>query len=253
MHHKRLDADSRYRQELLKAILKFLHSTGVPADVLEGDIAVALKQLPRRPRDKTKDVPSRITSLGSILHRWHNERPYLDSRAKPRPLRFRGRVPSLESLIRAERLLVPPSLVLNELKALKLVKRSNRGFVPAAQNAIVNTCSSAVVQYAAAAIDRILSTVQNNTSSTKELTYIERSAFVPNLPERDLRDFCAFAQVQGEALIGSVNDWLEARRHQKGDARRTKLVPAGLHLYAFSNPPRASSRKSTSTHPGGRA
>jgi hypothetical protein len=224
----------QYREEILGAVFRFLLAVGVSTNELERDIAEALAKSVQHARHRPPPQSIGITALGSILHRWHHQRRYLDARAQPIALRLRGRSPSFESLVRSEGLGIQFRQIFSEMKELRLVRRSRCGYVPTKYDAIVSRYNPMVVEYTAVAITRMLSTIANNTDPQKKVTFIERSAFVADLKKQHFDEFCRFAHSQGEALVSALNDWLEARRAFGAARRRGDIVPAGVHVYAFS-------------------
>jgi hypothetical protein len=230
----------QYRQRILAAVFRFLFETGVSEETLRSDVNKALLASVGGRRCYRPHMRLQISDAGCILHRWHNDTQYLGKEAKPIPLRIRGRNPSLESLVRAEKITIPIRKVAEEMRTLNLIRKTTVGFLPTRSDAIVGYLSPTTVQYAASAVSRMLATITNNISANisadRGPILIERAAFVPDFPKDKLPDFSKFVQTQGETLATSVNDWLESRRTASRAGKRIKKVNAGLHVYAFSAP-----------------
>jgi len=238
-------ADGNYRIKILQEVFRFLTETGISDEQLRQDVSLAMLANQKSHKPRRRDRTLKLSDAGCILHRWHNDLRYLKKNASPLPLRIRGRAPSIEALVRSERLPFSSHYVVRELKALNLLRRTAAGFIPTRTDAIIRSLSPTTAQYASHAVTRLLSTLTRNLQPGVETPLIERAAFVPDFPEAEMKEFSRFVQIQGVSLTQNVNEWLEAHRgtaphavgRSNGRSRKARLVQAGIHVYAFCAPP----------------
>jgi hypothetical protein len=221
--------------KVLTAVFELMLNAGVGVKALESACVVSL----RRAEIQAKIGPDKaevFVTAGLVLDAWHRDRRYLNRRAEPKPVPLLGRAPSVEALVRAQRLGRKAVVIARRLKALQLVIPNGRGaYFPASDVAVISAEHPLVVQHAARALSTLLETVGRNMSGTRKLApLIERIAEVPDLPQEHVEAFERFTQLQGRIFIRTINDWLESRR-KKGPKRRrsTASVRAGVHTYAY--------------------
>jgi len=209
-----------------------------------------LDELVRRSRSKAskrvqKLKPNRtkamdLVLLGSVLHRWNRNPSYLDSDARPFPLRPRGPAPSVHALFRAEKRANAFAQGLNQMESAGLIRRTKSGhYLPCKDLILLHSLTPEMVGNLALSINRLIETLLQNTQTRrrKGTRLIERNALVPDLPSRYLEEFKTFSREQGAALVSTMNDWLENRRKGKskaGWASNAATVSAGIHVFAFS-------------------
>ena len=70
-------------------------------------------------------------------------------------------------------------------------------------------------------------------NSKQIVPLIERFAHVSSIPKGKVREFKDFTTQQGEALIDTVNDWLEANKSPKKVKKSARELQAGLHVFAY--------------------
>jgi hypothetical protein len=160
-------------------------------------------------------------------------------------LRLRGRAPSVEGLIRVQRIKERASSVIQSLRAFHLIVPCGGGlYLPASDVAVVATRDPITLQHAAHALSTLLETVGQNLGGTPNLPpLIERVAEVPDLPRELVPAFRAFTLAQGRIFIRTINDWLEARRARSPKKGINGTVRAGIHTYAYAAPPQKRSTK----------
>jgi hypothetical protein len=224
--------------KVLTAVFELMLNAGVGVKALESACVASL----RRAETQAKIGPDKaevFITAGLVLDAWHRDRRYLNRRAEPKPVPLLGRAPSVEALVRAQRLGRKAAAIARRLKALQLVVPNGRGgYFPASDVAVISAEHPLVVQHAARALSTLLETVGRNMSGTRKLApLIERIAEVPDLPQEHVEAFERFTQLQGRIFIRTINDWLESRR-KKGTKRRKSMasVRAGVHTYAYVAP-----------------
>jgi hypothetical protein len=215
--------------------MRFLFSSGVHIDELREGVEKVLGSLERKETLQRNAVVG-ITSAGAILHRWHNERRYLGSDAKPIPLKLRGHPPSFQSLHRSEGVETPLNEFVCAMMEAGLIRRRQSRYLPTKRGALVCRLNPFAIQHACDVIEGLLSTIANNTDPRRKFTLVERAAIVPNLEAPEFGRFCQFSHAQGSALADAVNDWLERHRAARGRGKRRKTIAVGVHIFAFKQP-----------------
>jgi len=173
--------------------------------------------------------------LGATLHEWHRNKNYLDGHAKPRAIRLQGRSPSVAALIRSQDNSVDAASIAETMRGLGLIKKlgGNR-YLPVNRVATIRKLSPAIIVHVAESLSRLLATVNFNTRIDRASpTLIERTAFVHDLPKKDIPAFREFAQQQGTNFLANIDEWLESRRASKRSLSTRTSFRAGVHIYAF--------------------
>lgn len=186
-----------------------------------------------------------LIAAALVLDAWHRDRRYLTARGTPKPVPLRGPTPSVEGLIRRQRVKERESSVMQSLRTFRLIVPCGDSlYIPASDVAVVAARDPIILQHAARALSTLLETVGQNVGGTPNLPpLIERVAEVPDLPREHVRAFRAFTQAQGRTFIRTVNDWLEARRARSPNKRVNGTVRAGIHTHAYVAPIRRRSLK----------
>jgi len=221
----------------LSALFAFMLDNGLESKELLTACTRALKEAENRARIDSMPPSGGLATASLVLHAWHRDRRYLNSRAAPRAIRLLGPAPSVEALICAQRRRGDAAAIARHLRRLRLVVPCGRGlYRPTSDIAVISKHNPLTFQHAARAVSTLLETVAQNVSSSSSHSapLIERTAEVPDLPKKHVAAFQRFSQRQGLLLLRTVNDWLESRRVRRavGGARRS-LVRAGIHLYAY--------------------
>jgi hypothetical protein len=224
-----------YYQKLLTAVFEFMIIGGMRSPAI---MKVAVRALRTAELENSLVSPSKNVDLafaGMILDAWHRNRRYVDSSAQPRAIPLRGKTPSVEALIRAERVAGDPVALVRRLKSLKLIVRCGRSrYKPANRFAIVAEPNSLVQQHAVRSLSSLLKTIKENLAESQTSNgLIERTAEVPDLPVECAAEFRDFARSQGWALLSTLNDWLESRRARRKAGHTCETVRAGVHVFAY--------------------
>jgi len=225
---------------ILVAIFELMLKGGVRARDLLPICVKCLECAEAKSRFGRKSQGDGLIAAALVLDGWHRNRRYLTATGMPKPVPLRGPAPSVEGLIRLQRVKERASNVTQSLKAFRLIVPFGEGlYLPASDVAIVSTKDPLILQHAARALSTLLETVGQNVRGAPNLPpLIERVAEVPDLPRKEVRAFRAFTQAQGRTLIRTVNDWLESRRARSPKKRVNGIVRAGIHTYAYVAPVR---------------
>ena len=219
---------------------------GIEAKDLFPICTSSIKRARVRARSNQVNECGGLVTAALVLDAWHRNRRYLSAKGTPRPVRLFGPAPSVEALIRLQKLRKRSSDVARHLKAARLiVPCGGRLYKPASDVAVISNKDPLVLQHAARALSTLLETVGRNLNHTRSLApLIERFAEVPDLPRRHVKAFQTFTQTQGRTFLRTINDWLESRRVPRSSRKSVNAtVRAGIHAYAYI----ASNRRSLSS------
>ncbi len=226
-----------YGTELTRALVQFLHSAGLDKRKIEVAVRKAIRQLPAaKTAKKVANIDAGTASIvGAAFHRWFRSKRFMDVKGQPAPLRLLGKGKSVQSLIALEKGSVQPEIVAQELVRLGLVKRTKSGlYMPTSLHSLIRKNHPYLFEHVAHSIVRFLHTVADNANTPIGVTpLIERYAQVSAISKSKIREFRDFSSQQGEALIDTMNDWLEANRVGSGTRRMQGSAQAGLHVFAY--------------------
>lgn len=223
---------------LFNSILEFMIRSGVALPQIELLFVSSMLKQQRRSRKRTPLPAGSDFSAAAAIKIWHNDPKYLNSSARPKALRLRGKAPSVESLARKACRDGNHASLMGALRSSGMLKRSAGGrFIPAEEYATPQGLHPIAIQHVAKSVVRLVETALRNTHSTgKGISLIERFARVPDLDAREAKAFADFTRRQGLAYLQSVDDWLETRRLSGKATTRTQrsaATGAGVHLFAY--------------------
>ena len=228
---------SEFSVELTTALVHFLHSAGIGKKRIESAVRGALRTVPvTKSAHKVAGIDAGTASvIGAAFHRWFRSKEFIDRTGKPIPLKLLGPGKTVESLIAMEGAKIAADSIARELGRLGLVKKTSAGaYVPTALHSLIRKRHPYLTEYIAHSIIRFLHTVNDNAGGTEiDVPLIERYAHVSSLPESKIREFKDFSNQQGEALIDTVNDWLESNRASPKTSGARSSFQAGLHVFAY--------------------
>jgi len=177
-----------------------------------------------------------LMTAALVLDAWHRDRRYLTAKGTPKSIRMLGRAPSVEALVRRQKIGKRAFDITHRLKAAQLIVPCGRGlYRPASDAAVISARDPLILQHTVRALSSLLGTVAQNISGANALApLIERCAEVPDLPRKHVKAFQDFTHVQGRTFLRTVNDWLESRRARRISKRHSdETVRAGIHTYAY--------------------
>lgn len=223
---------------VLVALFELMLSGGMRRQQLERLCSAGLDKAEAKVRRATGERTGELVVAALVLDAWHRDRRYLSTYSTPRAVPLLGPAPSVQALIRAQRVGGNSEVLARTLKSLRLVIRSGRGrYKPTSDVAVISSRNPVVLQHTTRALATFLQTVGQNVGSRRALApLIERKAEIPDLPKRHVSAFRKFTQIQGKTFLRTVNDWLESRRdpRPKSSVPQTKdSVRAGVHTYAY--------------------
>jgi hypothetical protein len=223
---------------LFNSILEFMSRSGVVLPEIEALFASCMLNQRKRSRKRVLLPAGSDFSAAAAIKIWHNDPKYLNSSARPKALRLRGRAPSVESLARKACPDGSHTSLMAALRSSGMLKRSAGGrFLPSEEYATPQGLHPIAIQHVAKSVVRLVETALRNThTSGRGISLIERFARVPDLDAREAKAFAEFTRRQGLAYLQSVDDWLETRRINgkvKSRPQRSGTTGAGVHLFAY--------------------
>jgi hypothetical protein len=239
---KRLEVDY---SNVLVAMFELMMRGGVqPKELLPLCIS-SLTRAEAKSHMNRKEESGGLVIAALVLDTWHRDRRYLGPRGTPKAVRLLGPTPSVEALVRRQKVNKHASDIARRLRAVRLIVpcRGNL-YKPASDVAVISARDPLIVQHVVRALSTLLTTVDQNTSGGRSIApLIERFAEVPDLPRRHVAAFKTFTQMQGLTFLRTINDWLESRRARRSADRGVNgTVRAGIHTYAYVAPKRVGHR-----------
>jgi hypothetical protein len=239
---KRLEID--YSNVLVAIFELMLRGGGRAKDLLPLCVS-SLNRAEAKSHLNRKDEAGGLVTAALVLDAWHRDRRYLSAGGTPRAVRLLGPTPSVEALVRLQKVKKRAADVARRLRAVRLVVPCGSNlYKPASDAAVISARDPLILQHAARALSTLLTTVDQNTSGGRSLApLIERFAEVPDLPRRHVKAFKTFTKAQGLTFLRTINDWLEVRRAGRSAGSGVDgTVRAGIHTYAYVASKRAAPR-----------
>src|SRR5690606_17940052 len=113
----------------------------------------------------------------------------------------------------------------------------SRRYLPATDAGAITRSHRFVGEHVVKSIIRFMNTVRRNTSLESDFQpLLERFAYVSDLRESEIGDFCEFTKSQGHSYLQVVDDWMEQRRIGRGSSGargKKKGLVAGVHVIAY--------------------
>lgn len=173
--------------------------------------------------------------LATAIQHWYRDKTLIDANGDPIALKLLGPAPSVQWLIKRERVAPDSKRFAQDLVKLKVLRSSSNGrFLPAGRHLIVRNHHPFLAEHHAQSVIRLLNTARSNVAAASPGDFLfERCADVPRLPHSKLQAFRDFTNQQGEAFIDTINDWLEANNLPRAVGNRSRAKEAGVHVFAF--------------------
>lgn len=229
--------------KLLRSVLDLMATAGVSEDAIRGSFEKSLLLTRRIRVDKNAGtVEGRYQAQGDVsallLRLWFRDARFVDDEGcNPRPLHPSKGKDNLRSLIRDLDRSADATVVLEEMKSARLIRKTASGkYLPTRSAMIIPSLHPWTIEHAVRSVTRLVSTVNRNAGrGSGRLPLLERYSYVPDLDPREGRAFAEFSQAQGQAFLEVLDDWLEQRRIRKGRSKgRVRAgLPAGVHIIAY--------------------
>lgn len=241
-------AQTLYLSQVVAVIADFALQSGLPPallrSVLEQRLAAAGGRTSAARRPGRSTDRSLYVVAQKVTKRWHLNLRLLDDQGNPRPLPLRGAAPSVESLIRAEKPRDGVAPALRFLQDAQLIQRRGRGWVPVAEEAIMQELNVTMVEHTMVTLQRFLETMHYNLSDgPKPSKLIERCAWVEDFPPEAIEDFKRVVREHGAEFLSTMDSWITARAAQPEPGKGRRGTPkrrgsdVAVHLFAWVQPP----------------
>ncbi len=242
-------------QQMMRSVLLFLIDSGVSRAELGSLLDSALAHAYARRADAAR-LREHSAAVSGLLFAWHRDERCVDAQARPRPLRLRGPVNSIEHLALEHCGRDEVGAVLAALRSQRLIRPAGRGrWLPSGPVATFRAYGPQLSGYVGEAILNLMNTIKSNLELSaargprRVEPLIERAALVRDLPRSLAARFRSHVQEQGTAFLANIDDWLErhgmrtrriaaggAGRHSPHASSRAGLT-AGVHVFAFLGSP----------------
>lgn len=190
--------------------------------------------------EEVSQTESRSGPPARVLHAWHVDPRFVDSRGLPRDLQFQNDVDGFSGLVRSVAGDVPAGAVRTELRRsgaieelpdgqLRVVKRH---YVPGSIDEKAITVMSGMVF-------PLTSGIVHNTNPNRTTDgFIQRFAFSEALAPASMNEFRRRSRVAAEQLIEQMDDWLADYESHSNlpESSPSAGVTAGIGVFYYEGP-----------------
>ncbi len=161
----------------------------------------------------------RMNYATRVLTGWYGDEDFLDDKGDPRPLAASGSNPSFETLCSRYSGDVPATTMLKELRHVGAVAEGADGLLTAKTRYYmpVLTDPEQVLRSGSVLNDLGETVAYNLHRDANQPTRFERRAEVANVPIADIAEFREFIEVEGQAFLERVDEWLTEHEDEKSD------------------------------------
>lgn len=172
-----------------------------------------------------------MSPVTRVTAAWHQNPDYCDANGRPRLLKKK----EFESLVTAHAGDVPAVALAKELQRLGVVKKTSSGFTIEKRTYVPGRLNDESVRMLGAHLNDMGSTIAHNLLRGEENPHrLQRVVSNEAIPARALNRFRRLAADQGQALLESLDDWLEA--HQSStESADGPLYRTGVGIYFFED------------------
>lgn len=168
--------------------------------------------------------------MSQILTAWHTDNEFLAANGSPLVLPAEGEGASVATLLKRYAGNMPHGAVLKELEQLDLVERTKTGFRVKARQYIRSAADPDLVRQAGVALHDHGTTIAHNLDAKRtEPPRFERMATQLALPQRHVRAFREFLEIEGNAFLEKIDAWLTVRAAR--EKTRGRVVRTGVGVY----------------------
>lgn len=175
------------------------------------------------------------TCYRDVIATWTRERKFLDSRGRPRPLRFSG-TNGFAALVKSAGTRQDPKGMLNVLIRYKNVRRLSDGSVQLVSPLFRVSAGSRMafepITYFLGDATSTLTHTLRNTNAPTNLDLFWRSVQSIQVSRTNAKKFMEFAKERSLLFLEELDDWLQA--HSSAKSRNNKKQPrVGLGLFSI--------------------
>ncbi|HNP35332.1 MAG TPA: DUF6502 family protein [Woeseiaceae bacterium] len=176
--------------------------------------------------------------LSAVLHIWYSDQEFLDSNGNPATLPFSGDSASFSKIVRMVGGDIPPGAVRTELKRLKTIEESQRGYLRPIRRAIApadehdNLCLSLLH----AAYPLFSNIAHNSECGRNGSTWAQFSAFAKQIDINDLARLRRVCSDRVKESAESFDDLFMAyQKLDDGSESEKEAVPVAVGVFYFED------------------
>jgi hypothetical protein len=182
-----------------------------------------------------KDV-NRSGPPAKVLHAWHTDPRFSDSKGVPRVLEFEGSEESFAALVRAVAGDVPPGAVRAELRKAGAILDTEAGSLVAKKRFFApgNADEKAITALSGILFPLMSGIDHNSEPGRSNDGYIQRFAFSDGLSPNLIPVFRDWSRSEATKFIESIDDWLaehESKSVDDGQTDGRNIVGIGVYYY----------------------
>lgn len=178
-----------------------------------------------------------------VLHAWHSEKRYIDSRGSPKPLYFDEGSVTFADLVRAVAGDVPAGSVRTELvRAGAVAELSDGRIVPTKRYYIPGNVDEKALTTMIKMLAPLAEGIAHNTNPLRTTDgFIQRVAFTGRLTPEATNQFRKWSRGEAQKFVESMDDWIGAHEstddaRNKKRAGQSKLACVGVFYYEGDDP-----------------
>ena len=186
-------------------------------------------------RGEAAAMPAYAGSATRVLSGWHQDPDYLDSDGVPVSISVEGPAPSFEDLCGRYAGDIPVTALLKELKSVGAVGEKGarlharaRNYIPLRFDAEKMTIGAQLLR------DHGNTVVYDLTRGNAEPARLARRAHNARIDARAVPAFREFIEIEGQAFLERVDDWL-TRHEAPADSQERTLIRLGAGVYQIQD------------------
>lgn len=174
----------------------------------------------------------RMSPVTRVTAAWHQDPDYCDIDGKPRALKGQ----ELDQLVAAHAGDVPPGALVKELLRLGVVEKvRNKQYQVTSRAYVPGRLDDESVRMLGAHLHDLGATITHNLLRKEQSgPRLQRVVSNESIPIGALRKFRRLAATQGQALLESMDDWLQAHELPVDDTSETQYR-TGIGIYFFED------------------
>jgi hypothetical protein len=179
----------------------------------------------------------RMNSASRLLTGWHLDSEYLTKAGQPRDLRFESESVSFSSLARRYAGDIAPVTMMRELSRVGAIEELADGSLRALKRYYMPLAMDPDAVFRAGSVLQDLGNTMdyNLIRVADDPTRFEGRATNPNVRAVDVREFRAFLEVEGQALLERVDAWLADHEPSPEARRQYKTTRLGIGVYQIQD------------------
>lgn len=220
---------------LLAATFDFLKRNNIPDNFI---VRYARQHCLRHQRENLRSYRRLMRiyeDMGVLMAIWFSQPKFLDRYGSPLPLTIAAGPHSVANLVRASRVRISLTLVLELMKESPSIRLNGDGTLSALRRVFV--LSALKVPRAAFVVDRYLDTLRRNSSRRKKgetTLLVERSCHVSGVDLKSISPILRDIEGRGAAFMDSIDGEIESCRLQR--TKKKGVGELGVLIFAWTRP-----------------